>query len=136
MAAFSVFAVVVLGLLTLAFVVAPWSYRVGASIVGVHKPSFGAALLATILAFVASIVVNIAVGWVPVIGGILGLVGTVIAAVVVLQMVFEVSFTEGLFIEVISILICSVVGVVFFLVLFMFGLSAAAFGDIAQSVGM
>lgn len=121
------------GILCFGFVVVPWTYVLGARVVGIDKPSFLKALLAAILAGISTSIISSIIGLVPILGGILAFAAAFVVPAIAIQLLFDTTFGKGLIIELISFAICTLIGGILVAILLVAGVTLGAVGEAFES---
>jgi hypothetical protein len=121
------------GLLCFGIIVVPWTYILGARVVGIDKPSFLKAFITALLAGIAASIVTSIVGLVPILGSVLALIASIVVPAIAIQLIFETTFGKALIIELISFAICTVVAGILVVTLLLAGVTFGAVGEAFDS---
>ncbi len=89
---------------------------VAAKIVKIDGASFGKAILATIVGFIAAGIINFVLAFIPVIGWILGFIAAILIMVFVIQKFFATTFGKAFLVWLIDFIISLIIGILFALI--------------------
>ena len=114
-------AIIIVVVIVMFFVASAFTL-LAAKIVKVENATYGRALAATFLGSLAGAAVAFVLGFVPVVGFVLGIVGAWLIGSLVVKAIFATSYGKGLLITLLASVLAAVVAVVIVLLLVVAGL--------------